>query len=191
MPTQPPRRFLHAWQTLPALLLTLPVVCPGQQPPAKAPPEYQFTVNTDRPDAIYHVGETVTFHVTLAHGPQPAGDETISWTISDDGFPPEKTGETTLQKGEVDLTGKLDAPGFVRCEVRFKRDKDTFVGLGAAGVDPLQIKPSLPAPDDFDAFWNGKKQQLAAVPINARLTPVPPPRREGGGSVRRAGRLRR
>src|SRR5690606_6705908 len=44
--------------------------------------------------------------------------------------------------------------------------------LAGAGVDPLQIKPSMPVPDDFDAIWNAQKKRLAEVPMNARLTPV-------------------
>ena len=163
-----------------ALALAAPLACPGQQPPAKAPPEYAFSVNADRPDALYHVGETVTFHVALNHGPQPAGNEEISWTISKDGFPPERTGQTTLQQGQADLTGKLDEPGFVRCEVQFKHEKDVFKGLAAAGVDPLGIKPSMPAPADFDAFWTQKVKELEAIPLHAQLTSVPvPPIRAG------------
>src|SRR5215207_2749623 len=30
----------------------------------------------------------------------------------------------------------------------------------------------MPVPDDFAAFWDQKKKQLAAIPINPRLTPV-------------------
>ena len=64
-------------------------------------------------------------------------------------------------------------PGFLQCKVTFKAEKETIRGLGAAAVDPLHIKPSLPVPDDFDAFWAAKKLQLKTVPINAKLTPVP------------------
>jgi cephalosporin-C deacetylase-like acetyl esterase len=45
-------------------------------------------------------------------------------------------------------------------------------------VDPLQIKPSLPVPGDFDAFWSSQKQKLARVPINPRLTSVKSPQPE-------------
>ena len=42
-------------------------------------------------------------------------------------------------------------------------------------MDPLLIKPSLPVPDDFEAFWRAQKQKLAAVPLKAHLTPVTSP----------------
>jgi cephalosporin-C deacetylase-like acetyl esterase len=38
-------------------------------------------------------------------------------------------------------------------------------------VDPLLIKPSLPVPDDFDAFWAAQKAELAKVEMKAKLTP--------------------
>jgi cephalosporin-C deacetylase len=36
----------------------------------------------------------------------------------------------------------------------------------------LAIKPSLPAPADFDSYWAGEKAKLAAVPLHVQLTPV-------------------
>ena len=47
--------------------------------------------------------------------------------------------------------------------------------VGAA-VDPLDFKPSVPRPADFDAFWAGKLAALAAVPIDPQLTPLPAPK---------------
>src|SRR5204862_8291650 len=47
-----------------------------------------------------------------------------------------------------------------------------LTATAGAGVSPTEIKPSAPAPADFEAFWAAKKKELAAVPINARLTPA-------------------
>lgn len=44
--------------------------------------------------------------------------------------------------------------------------------LGAA-VAPEKIRPAVPRPADFDAFWDGKLAELAKVPINPTLTSVP------------------
>ena len=178
MKSLPTTTCLHvrAWLAL----VALPTTLLAQQPNPKPAVEYVFTVDTDRPDAIYHANDTVRFQVTLTHNGQPTGGEEITWTISKDGVPPVETGKATLQNGQTTLTGKLGEPGFLRCEVQFKRDKQTFIGVGGAGVDPLAIKPSMPAPDDFDAFWAEKKKQLAATPLNPTLTPVTlPSGREG------------
>lgn len=146
----------------------------------KAPAEYELSVVTDRPDALYKKGETVTFQVALQHNQQPAGDETVMWTISKDGVAPIETGKLKLVGGNGTLTGKLDEPGFLHCEVTFQKEKTTSKAVAGAGVDLAELKPSLPVPDDFDAYWDAKKKELAKVPLNAKLTPVtPPPNRDG------------
>jgi cephalosporin-C deacetylase-like acetyl esterase len=42
-----------------------------------------------------------------------------------------------------------------------------------AVVDPYQLRPCVSEPEDFDAFWAEQKKKLAALPMNAKLTPVP------------------
>ena len=44
--------------------------------------------------------------------------------------------------------------------------------LGAA-VAPEKLRPAVPRPADFDAFWDGKLADLAKIPINPVLTSVP------------------
>ena len=142
----------------------------------KAPVEYVLTVDTDRPDALYHKGETVTFNIALQHNQQPATEGTVDWVISKDGVvPPIAKGTATLVDGKASVTGTLDEPGFLRCDATFKQDKTSFTAPAAAAIDPTEIKPSMPVPDDFDAFWAEKKKALAAIPINAKMTPVPVP----------------
>ena len=143
-------------------------------------PDYVLTATADRPDALYHQGETVTFTLTLQHDQQPA-DGSVDWVISKDGVPPLDKGTSVLQGGKATITGTLTEPGFLHCEAHFKTDKGvTLTGISAGGFDLFDIKPSLPVPDDFDAFWAAKKKELAAVPLNAKLTAVPlPPNRTG------------
>ncbi len=91
-------------------------------------------------------------------------------------MPPTTSGKVKLINGSASVTGKLDAAGFLQCRATFtSAEKRPYTGLGGAGVDRLGIKPSLPVPADFDAFWAAQKKQLAAVPVNARLTPVKHP----------------
>lgn len=99
-------------------------------------------------------------------------------------MPPRHSGTAKLVNGQATVTATLGEPGFILCEaVYFYPESDaagaktkTVKALGGAGIDPLQIKPSLPVPDDFDDFWAAKKKELAAIPMNARLTPLTRPR---------------
>jgi len=140
---------------------------------------YLLSVSTERADAIYHKGEKVTFKIRLLLDQQPLNDAEVQWTMSKDGVPPTRTGKLTLAEGGVTVSGKLDEPGFLQCRVTFQTPaKTTLNAVAGAGIDPLRIKPSLPVPVDFDAFWSAQKKKLAGVPINARLTPVQSPRGE-------------
>ncbi len=139
----------------------------------KTPVEYEVIVDPDKPDAIYHVNETVTFTIQLKHNQQPATEGSIDWVLSKDGAtPPLSKGTATLQDGKATVAGTLSEPGFLRLDATFKNGKDSFTGPAAAAIDPTDIKPSMPVPDDFDAFWADKKKALAAVPINPKMTPV-------------------
>ncbi|HEY5479880.1 MAG TPA: acetylxylan esterase [Verrucomicrobiae bacterium] len=140
---------------------------------------YLLSVSTERADAIYHKGEKVTFKIRLLLDQQPLNDAEVQWTISKDGVPPTRTGKLTLAEGGGTVSGKLDEPGFLQCRVTFQTPAKTALNaVAGAGIDPLRIKPSLPVPVDFDAFWSAQKKKLAGVPINARLTPVQSPRGE-------------
>ena len=154
------------------LLLALPTPSVWSQT-NKPAPAYVVSVATDRSTAIYQPGEIVTFEIKLTHLGLPVDAAEVKWMISKDGVPPTTNGVATLQHGLVKVMGKLDEPGFLQCRATFESaDGQKFTGYGGAGVDPLQIKPSLPVPDAFDAFWSAQKKKLAAVPVNPRLTSV-------------------
>lgn len=137
---------------------------------------YVLNIGTKRSDAIYMQSETVTFNVKLLLDQQPVNDAEVQWTISKDGMPPNKSGQLKLANGGGTVTGQLDEPGFLQCRVTFRTSSNrTLTAVGGAGIDPLQIKPSLPVPADFDAFWSGQKKKLADVPVNPTLTPVQSP----------------
>lgn len=145
---------------------TAPAVAPAPKP-AKL-----LTVTSTKPDALYKVGEEVTFKVSLAADSPVAPDAEITWNISKDGVPPIKEGKARLNQGSVTLTSSLPEAGFLLCRVTALHNGKPVTALGGAGVEPLSIKPSLPVPDDFDAFWADQKKKVAAVPLNPRLTPV-------------------
>jgi cephalosporin-C deacetylase-like acetyl esterase len=134
-----------------------------------------LTVLADRSDALYQRGETVTFHVRLEHAGKPVEAGEVAWIVSKDGVEPRRTGRAQLTDGKATVTGSLAEPGFLQCSVTFDTGTSKVTALGGAGVSPTEIKPSLPVPLEFDAFWAAKKKALGAVPVNPRLTPVKSP----------------
>jgi len=134
---------------------------------------YALAIATDRETATYHVGETVTFTVGVTHDSTPQPDGNVEWSLSKDGVAPFQQGTAPLKEGKATITGLLAEPGFLQCKAVFKTGTENARGLGAAAIDPQLLRPSLPVPTDFDAFWESKKRELAAIPMNAKMTPLP------------------
>ena len=143
--------------------------------PAPAKPVIPFLVRAERTNATYKTGEAVTFTISLAPDSPVPPDAEVSCVINKDGVPPESQHTVKLAGGKATVTGKLDEPGFLLCRAIWRAESKVLSALGGAAVDPLLIKPSLPVPDDFDAFWEAQKKKLAAVPVKATLTPAPSP----------------
>jgi cephalosporin-C deacetylase-like acetyl esterase len=164
--------------TAPAPAPTAPKPAGALAPaPAAVPakPLNPFVVRAEKENATYKTGEQVNFTITLAPNSPTPRDADITWAISKDGVPPIINGTGKLVDGKATATAKLDEPGFLLCRVSWTKDGKTHSSLGGTAVDPLLIKPSLPVPDDFDAFWDAQKKKLAAVPMKSTMTPVPSP----------------
>lgn len=143
--------------------------------------DYVVSVGTDREDATYRRSEQVAFQILLL-GKEATANKEVSWTITKDGvLPPIQKGKSTLNAyGKAIVPATLDEAGFLTCDVTFNDGKRDLKVTASAAIDPTEIKPSMPAPDDFDRFWNEKKKALAAVPPVAKMKQVEtPPDRPG------------
>lgn len=138
--------------------------------PARAE-EPLLRIALDRPEAVYAVGEKVVFTI---HSAAPAGTE-IEWTTSLDGFRNLASGKGASTEGaSTTVMSSLDRPGFLLLAATAKgADGKPFTAQAAAAFSPEKIAPSLPVPDDFDAFWAEQRKRLDAVPLKPTLTPVP------------------
>ncbi|PHR92784.1 MAG: acetylxylan esterase [Blastopirellula sp.] len=140
---------------------------------AQAADTYQLTVVTDREDALYEVGQEAKFLISVTKNGQPAQGLEVSYVVDDflsgGAYP---SGTLTLDGKPAVVVAKASKPVFLRCTVTINGEKK-ITTIAGAGFAPLKIKPSLPAPKDFDKFWADQKEQLAAVPAKAQLTAVP------------------
>lgn len=164
-------------------LLWIPLVCVGAdslpalaepscaQNAATAAPVIAIKVATDRPDALYKPGETATFTIEVTADAQPLTEGQVVCVLSKDGLQPQPAQTVQVKEGKATLTGKLDEPGFLLLRVTSGKT----AALAAAGYSPLELKPSLPVPDDFDQFWASQKEALAKIPAKSTLTSVKSP----------------
>jgi len=158
---------------LPGAVAQEPTATPEATPAA---PEYALVISADHADAFYKKGEEVTYTLRLTHGGEPVNGVTVEWRVSKDGVGPFQKGSAELANGEAAVKAHLNEAGFLQCMATFQPEGGKKItALSGVAVDPSEIYPSLPTPEDFDAFWNAKKEELAAVPVNARLTEVKSP----------------
>jgi cephalosporin-C deacetylase-like acetyl esterase len=167
------------------LLLAAGAALLAQPAPLKI--EQHLTFVPYRDSGIYAIGETVGWQVMP--GPVPSA-YSYRWTVR-------RNNAVVLKQGELDLsTGKDkieiigDQPGMIYVAVEpFAREgvaapakfsggntgRDNGLHAVGAAVEPRKIGPSVPRPDDFDAFWAAKLEAQAQVPINAEFAPFESP----------------
>ncbi len=176
------------------LLALIPALSASAQTSAVAPPKdpqkpvvgaivapkdkekgIKLSARADRSDALYHKGETVTFDIKLVRDGQPVTAGEVDWVMTKDGLPLNQSGKVPVKDGAAQVTGKLDEPGFLQVRVVYKETPKSapISASGGAGIDPTEIKPSMPVPDDFDAFWDAQKKKLAAIRLNGTMEKVP------------------
>jgi len=143
-------------------------------------------------NGIYEVGEKAGWNVTLPEGATaPTGHYT--YTVRANQMETLKTGELDLSSGKATLDVPSDTPVMLTVQItppaaapasapagapaaggrgggRGRGGPGGGLTLGAA-IAPAKLQPSAPRPADFDAFWDGKLKELAAIPINPQLTP--------------------
>lgn len=142
-----------------------------------ADPAYSLKVVTDRPDALYAVGDEAAFLISVTRGKETITDGSVSFVVDNflsggkaAGLP---EGKVSLGKNPVHVAVKGRKPEFLRCQVTFQpADGKAVRAVAGAGFSVENIGLSLPVPDDFDEFWAEQKRQLAQVPQDPELTPV-------------------
>ncbi len=163
------------------LLVFTTLVClscqpqPQPQPPAppavsvptgRGPAGAQLQVTADHKDWNYVPGQAVKFTIT-----GPAGT-TVNYTIGPEMMPAESKSAVLPESGTLALDGgTMKQPGFLRCVATAAGSRSP--SLATAAFSPEKIKPFQTEPKDFDAFWTRAKAELAKVPMDAKVTPLP------------------
>ncbi len=115
---------------------------------------------------IYAQGETAGWYVTL-----PWGSPSANYVIRKNNL--DEIGHGKIVPGKpATIEAKLDEPGMVYVEVTENSPGAKPKALGAV-IAPEKIRPSIPAPADFDAFWKSKIAALRKVPAKPELTSKP------------------
>ena len=136
----------------------------------------EIVISTDRPEAVYEAGDTAVFEVEVTEDGKSLNQVELQAELSSDGFRHSEPAAVKMSEGKAQVKGRLDTPGMLWLRVTLKQDDSKAVRkeMGAA-FSPYQIEPSLPKPDDFDAFWQAQKDRLNAIPMGTVLKQVESP----------------
>ena len=130
------------------------------------------TVEPDRQDWNYQVGETATFTVEVRRSGTLINDVSIDYAAGPEMYQDIKK-SLTLKEGTLKLSGKMSHPGFYRVDVTAHVDGKDYRGACAASFSPEKLQPSTLMPDDFREFWENaiKEARYTALEPTKRLLP--------------------
>jgi cephalosporin-C deacetylase-like acetyl esterase len=152
--------------------------------------EYTVDFSLNHADGVYKAGEPIRFSAQLLEDGKPATGKQLRCILSHDASQVETVDRAA--DTPVIIETAMDRPGWCRLLV-IGLDKDhktlayevngrqrhAVFNIGVV-VDPLAVKPGVPAPEDFTAFWDEQKAKLKRIPMRASLRPIPdtPPHRK-------------
>ena len=140
-----------------------------------------FKCTVNKKDAIFKTGETITFSAQMLEDNKPAAKRKLGYRLMYD----RKAIKCGIVDGTESLSFSIKAthPGWVyltlfafgdsKNDQRYiKRvtDPKLYVRASATGgigamIEPEKLRHSQEEPEDFDAFWNKVKAELAQVPM--------------------------
>jgi cephalosporin-C deacetylase len=127
-------------------------------------------IYASREDAIYAPGDPVKWRIEVS-GAAASNIVDASYVIKQGGLTRMSEGTLPLTNGATEIVSARSEPGTLLLEIKVPlADGQKTNYLGAAVISPGQIKPSSSHPDDFDAFWETKLEELAKIPMNPKLT---------------------
>jgi cephalosporin-C deacetylase len=142
-----------------------------------AQPVEQFVkvvVAPDHNNWEYKMGEAVRFTVSVLQNGNLVKNATVRYELGPEKMPATKKDSLVVASGTLSIESEgMKTPGFLRLTAYAYVNGKQYRGLATAGFEPAKITPTVPLPQDFVAFWNKAKTELAQVPLNARMTLLP------------------
>ena len=128
----------------------------------------------DHANWIYQPGENPQISVSVEKSQTPLSNVTLSYELGPEMLAPEKTGTLLLKDGVGTLKmGTMKEPGFRTCKVTVLIDGVTYSNWITVAFAPDKVKPTVPYPDDFVAFWNEQKEKSDKLPLDANMVLLP------------------
>jgi len=119
-------------------------------------------------------GEPVTFRIEATRNGVPMRDATLVWQVGPERMSPMRIDSLTLKDGRFTTPSfRMSQPGFLRCIATVRHEGRVYRGLATVGYDIERIQPTVVDPSDFEAFWERTRKELGALPVDAKVVPLP------------------
>ncbi len=134
----------------------------------------KVVVAPDHSDWLYKTGEKVKFTISVYQYGNLLKTASLKYEIAPEKMDAIKKDSMALPEGRTTVDGgTMKTGGFLRCIAYARVGDKMYRGLATAGFDPTSIKPTIQKPADFTQFWEQAKTELAAVPMDVRMTIMP------------------
>lgn len=136
-----------------------------------------ISIQPDNGTAIYHAGDSGMWSIDLERDGKPFNGP-VKYVVKKGGLTDVDSGTLNVENGKASVSASRSDPGALLMLLQLNPEEwklDNHLRQMAAGgalFDYEKIEPSADEPDDFDAFWESKLAELAAVPMNARLEKI-------------------
>ncbi|HLL44557.1 MAG TPA: acetylxylan esterase [Segetibacter sp.] len=142
-----------------------------------AQPTEQFikvVVAPDHTNWEYKLGEPVKFTVSVLQNGNLLKNTTVAYELGPEKLPATKKDSLVVASGALTVeSAGMKTSGFLRLIAYAYVNGKQYKGLATVGFEPTKVSPTVPMPRDFESFWNNAKNELAQLPIDARMTLLP------------------
>jgi cephalosporin-C deacetylase len=134
----------------------------------------KVAVSADHANWNYSIGEKVNFTITVTKNGSLVPNASVRYEIGPEKQDPTQKKSVIASTGIIKLDGgMLSKAGFLRCIAVAEVDGKEYRNLATAGFAPGNIQPTVENPADFDNFWEKAKEDLAKIPMDAKMTLMP------------------
>ncbi len=131
-------------------------------------------VAPDHSDWIYKKGESVKFTISVLKNGNFVPNVKVKYELGEEKMEPLKSETIVLANGMQQINGgTLNKAGFIRLTAIAEVEGKEYRNLATAAFSPEEIKPTVQNPSDFDSFWATALQDLAKIPMDAKMTLIP------------------
>jgi cephalosporin-C deacetylase-like acetyl esterase len=136
--------------------------------------QVEIIVTPDHPNWEYKIGESATFSIQVFNFNVPMKDVKIVYQVGPEKMQPITIDSAILKDGKfVTKPMTMKQAGFLRCVVTTSYEGKQYRNMATAGYEPAKIQPTVAMPADFNAFWKTAADELAKIPIDAKMTLMP------------------